>query len=644
MLQSIRERAQGWIAWAIVILISIPFALWGIQSYLGVGSEPVVAIVNGVEITQRQLDMRYQETRMRMRERLGAAYRPELFDEKTMRAQVLDDMIQENLLLQVSHDLGLRASDQELRTAIFSNPAFQKDGRFDKDTYDRMLELQGTRGIQFEEGLRRRIVGTQLQRALAASELVTDTEIAEAVRIDRQQRRVNFVRLPKSRFMSDEPISEGDIRAYYDQHQDRYQSPERVKLSYLVLDAESIGAAQTPNEDEEELRRIYEEEAERFTQPEQRRARHILVTLDANADGQTEADAKARIDEVRSRILAGEDFAALAKELSEDPGSASQGGDLGLFGRGIMDPAFEQAVFSAEQGQLGEPVRSQFGYHLIEVTEIEKGSVKPFEEVRGELAAEAAKSSSEGLFFDFAERLANFAYENPDSLEPAAEALGIELKTSDWIDRRGGEGVLANPRVAAAAFSDEVLREGMNSDLIEPEPDVLQAVVVRVIEHEEEAPKSLDSVREDIVASIRDERAAQAAKAAADEMLVRVEAGEALSVASGEDLEVTDAGLVDRSSGQLPPEVRTLAFTLPRPEASGVASFGVSALVNGDAALVSVIEVIDGAVDQLNEAERTQAKGELERMISTSNYERMLADMESRADVERKPISEDSGF
>jgi peptidyl-prolyl cis-trans isomerase D len=336
MLQEIRERAQGWIAWGAVILISIPFAFWGIQSYIGGGTEPVVATVNGAEITARSFDRQVEETRMRLRERLGAAYRPELFEEQALRAQVLEGMIQEQLLLQVSHDMGLRASNRELQAAILSNPAFQRDGRFDKATYDRMLELQGTSGPQYEESLRQRIVGTQIQRAVTASELATEVEMAEAIRLDRQQRRLAYIRVAKTGFLDTAPVPEEELQAWYQAHADRYLSPERVKLSYLVLDAATLDAGQPV--DEEALRRLYEDERERFREPEQRRARHILVTLAAGADATAEAEAKARIEAIQVRLAAGEDFATLARELSQDPGSAPQGGDLGLFGQGGHGP------------------------------------------------------------------------------------------------------------------------------------------------------------------------------------------------------------------------------------------------------------------------------------------------------------------
>jgi len=344
MLQTIRERAQGWIAWVIVIFISIPFALWGIQSYLGVGAETVVATVNGTDITARELDDHYRNFRAHLRDQLGAAYRPELFDDQTMRGQVLDRMIRDTLLIQTAESLGLRASDRELRSAILSDLAFQKDGRFEKATYRRMLELQGQTPHQYEDALRRQIVNTQLARAIVATEVLLDGELAEAIRLDRQQRRLSLVSVSKSAFLDDTPVSDEEITAYYESHRSQFQIPERIRVRYLVLDAQSIAPAEIPGE--QELRERYQAEKDRFTRPEKRRVRHILIALDAGADTAEEIAAKANIAEIRERIAGGEDFAAVTKELSQDPGSAERGGDLGLIQRELLDPALAEVAFA----------------------------------------------------------------------------------------------------------------------------------------------------------------------------------------------------------------------------------------------------------------------------------------------------------
>lgn len=633
MLQTIRERAQGWIAWVIVIFISIPFALWGIQSYLGVGAEPVIATVNGTELTERELDDRYRESKARLRERLGAAYRPELFDDNMLRDQVLEQMIWDRLLMQTAEDLGLRASDRELRGFILSDPAFRKDGHFDNATYEHMLELQGMVPHQFEDELRRQIVSTQLLRAIVATELLPDRELEAAVRLDRQQRRVSFIRVPKSAFLSEEPVSDEEVTAYYEANRSRFQIPERIRVRYLVLDAGSIAPPEVPGE--QELREHYEAEAEkdRFTRPERRRVRHILIALDPGADEAAEDAVKANIAEIRERITSGEDFAALAKELSQDPGSATRGGNLGFIEQGLLDPALDQAAFALDTGRLSEVVRSRFGYHLIEVTEIDPGKTRSFEAVKSELIADLEQRGNEGLFFESAERLANLSYESPDSLEPAVEALGIELQTSDWIDRSGGEGPLAHPKALAAAFSDEVLLEGNNSDLIEFDHDQLQAVVLRVLEHEEATAKPLDTVRDEITTILRDQRAADAATNKATELAAALTAGEVLSEITG-DHQVENFGLVARDAEQVPAQILDFAFILSRPS-RGNESYGSLSLNNGDGAVVILAEVIDGSLDDLDEATRDRMREDLTRDIGRAYYEDLLTDLESRADITR---------
>lgn len=634
MLQTIRERAQGWIAWVIVIFISIPFALWGIQSYLGVGTEPVVATVNGTEITEREFDHHYRGFRARLRERLGAAYRPGLFDDNLMRGQVLDQMIRDALLMQTAEELGLRASDRELRGSILSDPAFRKDGHFDNATYEHMLELQGMVPQQFEDELRRQIVSTQLLRAIVATEILPDRELDAAVRLDRQQRRLSFIRVPKSAFLSEEPVSDAEVTAYYEANRSQFQIPERIQVRYLVLDTESIAPPEIPGE--QELREHYEAEKDRFTQPERRRVRHILIALDPGADEVEENAAKADIAEIQERITGGEDFTALAKELSQDPGSATQGGDLGFIKPGLLDPALDQAAFALDAGQLSEVIRSRFGYHLIEVTEIDPGETQPFEAVKRELITDLEQRGNEGLFFESAERLANLSYESPDSLEPAAEALGLELQTSDWIDRSGGEGILAHPKVLAAAFSDEVLLEGNNSDLIEPDHDRLQAVVLRVLEHEEAAAKPLDAVRDEITTILRDKRAADAAAAKAAELTEALTAGGTLSEIVG-DYQVEDFGLVARDAEQIPTQILDFAFTLSRP-GRGDENYGSLSLNNGDGAVVILTEVVDGSLEDLDEASRDRMRKGLTQDIGRACYENLLADLESRADITRSSL------
>jgi len=635
MLQTIRDRAHGWIAWAIVFLISVPFALWGIQSYLDIGGEPIAAKVNGVEITQRDLDRRVQQARMRLREQLGAAYDAAQFDDKQLRREALDSMIRETLLVDVSNRMGLRVSDQELRAQILAEPGFQRDGRFDPPSYENMLQLQGMSPAMFEAQLRQRLVGTQLARAVVDSELVTSAEREEFLRLNGQKRAVAWLRIPASRFMDEGPVDDADIRTYYEANAARFRAPEQVKLDYLVLDVATL--ATKTDLSEEELRRAYESDQARFGQPERRKVRHILLTVPPGADEAADTAVRDQIEAVRKRIQDGEPFDQVAKEVSKDPGSAAQGGSLGDIERGIMDPAFDEAAFSLSPGELSEPVKTRFGYHLIDVESVTPNAVKPFDEVRDQLREELAKQRAEALFYDLGERLANVVYESSDSLEPAAEELGLTVQHSDWIGREGGEGLLGSPKVTAAAFSEDVLNERRNSDLIEPEKDVLQAVVVRVADHREAAAIPFDEVREEIVSTLRQERARKAAAEAAAAAAEQLRNGADWAAVAGED-QVEEPGSVGRNDPKLPAPVSETAFTLPVP-AGGQAGVGTAVFDDGDAAVVRVTRVEPGEATAPAGQGADQARSILGRLMGRQAYEAVLKDMERRADIERKTVA-----
>ncbi|WP_295449415.1 SurA N-terminal domain-containing protein [uncultured Thiodictyon sp.] len=632
MLQQIHDRAKGWFAWLIIIMISIPFALWGIQSYIGGGGEPVAGLVNGHEISERELDQRLQTERIQRREEMGATFDPAQFDDKRLRQEVLDAMIRETLVVDAGNRMGLRVADAVLRGQIVAEPAFQQGGRFDTTAYEQALKYQGLSPSQFEAQLRQRMVGSQLVRAVAGSELVTKVEREQYQRLLGQRRELSWLRVPVAGFIGDEPIDDQAIKAYYEGHPARFQVPEQVKLDYLVLDVAGLAAKSSVAEDD--MRRVYDTDQARFGQPERRTVRHILLTVPADAEAATAQAVLAEIVGIRQRIQAGESFEALAKAVSKDPGSASQGGSLGEINKGIMDPAFEQSAFSLPVGEISEPVRTKFGYHLIQVQSITPAAVKPFDQAREQLRGELAKQKAEALFYDQGERLANLVYESSDSLAPAAKELGLQIQHTDWIGRAGGEGMLRHPKVTAAAFSDEVLNEHRNSDLIEPEKDVLQSVVLRVIDHREASTRPLDEVRPEIVTALRKERAQQAATAAATAGAQKLRGGVDWAAVAGES-KVDEAGMVSRSDPNIPAAVAKVAFTLPVP-AVGAASVGTAVLEDGDAAIVRVTKVEDGPVEAAAKPGAADPLSMLGQVLGRQSYEAVLNDMEQRAAVQRK--------
>jgi peptidyl-prolyl cis-trans isomerase D len=628
MLQDIRDKAQGWIAYAIVFLISVPFALWGIQEYLGVGSEPVVAKVNGNEITERQLDQQFHQVQQNLREQLGAAYKPGLFDDKRMRQEVLKRLVRDDVVLQSSHKMGLRSPDTLVRQTILGIEAFKKDGVFDQATYERAVRLQGLSTAGFEERVRRLLLSQQLSNAIISSAFVTDYELRNQLRLGKQMRKFDYFILPSSDFSSDEPIDEEAILAYYEKHETEFLSPEQVKLEYIQLDAESAG--ETVEVTEEALQEFYDKHQERYGEPEQRKASHILLTLGQDAEPAMVEETREKLEQLRERVVAGEDFAELAGANSQDPGSAAKGGDLGFFGKGVMVPAFEEAAFNMMEGEVSEPVRSRFGYHLIKLTGISPSKVKPFEAVRQQVEDAYRLAEGERLYFELAESLANLSYEDPTSLQPAADDLQLKIEQSDWLERSGGEGVLRNPKVTAAAFSEDVLVERNNSELIELSQD--SALVLRVVDHKEASTLPLDEVKPRITETIKRQRAEEKTRETAENRLSRLEAGEEIGLVA-DGAEVVQKEDISREDRTLPVMLRDAVFRSGKPQ-EGKPLHGTVRLSGGDYGLFSLYQVNDGDLEAIDEKERNRQEDELRDGLGQSLFESLVADLESRADIE----------
>ena len=625
MLQNIRDKAQGWIAYGIVILISVPFALWGIQEYMGVGSEPVAAKVNGAEITQRAFDNQYQRFRQEIRAQLGSAYRPELFEDSRMRKEVLNRMIRDLLVEQAAEDMGLRVSDIEVQSVLLGMDAFQKDGRFDQATFERVASLQGLSAAGFMERIRRMLLSEQLAQMVSASSFVTEHEKQEAVRLMTQQREFSYLVVPAADYLVETPVAEEEIQAYYDANQAEFLLPERVKLSYILLNADSAGSTLEVNEDQ--LRAYYEDNQEQFGLPEQRQASHILILAPEDADEAAVAEAKQQIEALRERAEQGEDFAELAKNHSQDPGSAESGGDLGYFGRGVMDPAFEEAVFAMQPGEVSEPVRSSFGFHLIKLEAIKAGSVKPFDMARPEVEQAYRKAEGESRYFELAEKLADFSYEDPTTLEPAADALDLEIVQSDWISRDSAEGVFATPKVLNAAFSEDVLVERYNSELIEIDQE--SSLVLRVDEHEVATTQPLAEVKDRIAEILRQQNAQAQAQAEADRRQQEIANGAPLAQVAG-SLEVTGPLSLGRNDRSVPVELMGAVFSSAKP-AEGAVTTGTVRLANGDVALFALQAVKEGPAQEAMAGMLAQS---YQRELERSLYDELVADLESRADIE----------
>jgi len=637
MLQAIREKAQGWIAWAIVILITIPFALWGIQEYLGVGSEPEVAVVDGETITQRMLDERVRDFRESIRAQLGDSYSPDLFSDSRVKEQVRDAMIEEMLLAANADAWNIRTSDMQARGFIASIPAFQRDGRFDQQAYDAAVRNRGMSRAGFEQRVRQEMALGQLRSGVRDTAFVTDTDFATRVRLRDEKRTIGYARIPVASFLDEVNVTPDALRAYYDANLDRYRTPEKVKLSYVVLDAALLGGFVEVSE--EGLRQYFSDHKSEFVAREEREMRHILIAVAAGADEETVAKAQAKTDQLLQQIRDGADFAMVAKENSDDPGSAASGGDLGWVERGLMVPAFEEAAFSLNSGEISQPVRTDFGFHIIQVTGVRGGSDAGFDELRDKVEQSYRKFEAENLYFDYAERLAESAYENSDSLTPAAEALGLQVRTTDWVTRSGPlPDVLNSPKVMAAAFSDDVLTEGHNSELIEVAPQ--KTVVVRVAEHEPAGVKGFDENLAAIEQDFKREKASELAAQAGGKRLgeLRDGSGSIRQLAADHGWTLEEPGAVRRDDATVPAEVLVEAFGLA-PPAGRPAYAGVVA-AEGDYVLIEVSAVEGGSTEALSDAERPLLIEQAAGQLAGQEMEYFVESLRNRADIELKSIAE----
>lgn len=624
MLIAIRERAKGWAAWLLVGAVVVTLTATGVYSYVSGPPSSEVAEVGGVPITRDAVERAYLQQRQQLEQMFGGQLDPNLFDDRQMRRDALQGLIDEALLQQYVSEQGYRLSDAALANLIRSQPYFQDNGQFSPEQYRVMLRNAGFTPESYEARLRVEQTLAQVQAGLYDSAFVTEPELQRLLQLRRQERELAFLMVPAAAFEKDIQVSDDEVRAYYQDNTQLFQQPEQVQLAYVELTPDALTEQIEISEDE--LRARYEElKSTRYTTGGQRQVRHILLTLPQDASEQQVAEARQRLEEMRAQIQSRQaSFEALAKQNSQDPGSAEQGGDLGWVERGQMVPAFEQAAFSLEQGEISEPVRSEFGLHLIQATEVRPEQVRPFAEVQDELRREMVAERAGRQLAEQANRLANLTYEHPDELETAAKALGLKVQQSDWISRAGSdEGIGAQPQVIQAAFSDEVLRARRNSQVLELGDH--HYAVVRVVEHQPAQARPFEEVSDQAREQLVQQRAAAAAQELGAALQEKAEAGEPLAkLAQGDKARLEQPGFVGRNAEQVPVPVLRKAFQLPKPE-EGEASIGSVRLADGSYAVLAVTRVREAAGSE-DEAQTERLAQEL-RAVNGEQALRSLIEM-----------------
>jgi peptidyl-prolyl cis-trans isomerase D len=615
MLTKIREKAQGAFAWGILILICVPFALWGINNYLDTGKEAPVASVGDKDFYQRDVNKAYEQYSQNL-QGMG-------IDEQTLKAQALQKLIKDEVLLQYVHAEGLVATDNEAREFIKSLPYFQVDGKFSDKQYKALLSSQRISSGEFVNRIKNALIMEQFQHSIIESSFATQYDVESFFKVQNQLRDVDYFTVPVQP-LTEQPTAE-EISAYYQQHQDLYRTPEQVSVEYIDLSLEHIARKVVVTDDK--LKAFYEEQKDQYTTPERRKISHILFAINDKTDAKT-ALAKA---EKAKQDLKSKDFAALAAEVSDDKLTAKKGGDLGLFNVGVMDKAFEDAASSLQLGEVSNPVKSAFGYHLIKVTELVPGNIKSFDSVKNEVAKAYQKAQAENAFYEAGEKLTEMSYEHPDNLQTVADALGVTVQKSALFTKDKGEGIAADEKIRSAAFSEEVL-QGNNSAPIELGAERL--AVVRLLEHKAAALRGLNEAKQEVAALLSKEKAKLLTAEKAKQIKVRMQAGESLqTVATENKLEIKTAKGLTRSKNALPEQLRDAIFKAAKP-VGGKPSVFIAVLPAGEQVIVSLSKVTAGIMSEDDKKQLELAKKNIANAFGQTEFNQVLNSLQADADIE----------
>lgn len=587
MLQTIHDKAKGWIAYAIVGLITVPFALFGINQYFEGGGKLSAAVVNGEEIPVQAV----QNALLEMKQRLGGQLPPGM-DEAALKASALDSVINQTLMQQKIREGGYRASNQEVAAAIAKIPSFQKDGQFDKATYENFLKMQRRDPVEFEMQVRQDLSEQQLRSAVLDTAFVPKAAMESYETLRQQQRELETFTLKTAAFQTQAQVSDQQVADYYRQNKSAYMTEEKVQLAYLELKRDDL--AGKVSVDEATLKAWFEEKVDSYAQPEQRVAAHILVSVTEPAN---DAAAKQRIDALYADIQSGKrTFEDVAKTDSDDKIAAEKSGSLGVIVAGDWDAAFEKAVFSLKSGEMSAPVKTGAGYEIIRVTEVKPAVQRTYDEVKAKVEADYRKEQAEKAFADTIDRMQSLAYENEGDLAPVAQALGLTVQQSEWVTRVQGQGVAANDKVREAAFDEDVLKSGKNSEVVEAAEG--HALVLRVSKHEAAAQKPLEAVKAEIHTALLSTETRKLAAQKGEALLKQLDSAQAWSALAssglGNEAAVEKAGFVSRADAgvgsKLSPEVLNKAFAMTAP-AQGKVTWGSVVLGNGDYVVIALKSV-----------------------------------------------------
>ncbi|WP_422138083.1 SurA N-terminal domain-containing protein [Endozoicomonas sp. ALC020] len=589
MLQSMRDKAKSWVTFVVVGIIAFMMAITGLETLAPNPNNPNVASVNGEDITRAQLTQSLEQQRRMLIQQMGDQFDPSLIDEKQLRESVLQSLIDRSLLLQEAKNGGMGLGQKELDAMIVRMPEFQQDGKFDQDRFMMMVRSLGMSPAQFRVLLSDETVLQQIQAGVAGSEFVTQSEINRLTALESQKREITWLTLDVAKVRDSIEPTEDQVKSYYQAHRDQYMTSEQVEISFVEMDRASMV------EDLEVDEQAVKDEYQRRLQDIEENAadtQTVSTILIQTGDQRSLEEARKIAAEVESRLKAGEAFARLAEEYSDDPVTSAKGGDMGQVQPGIFGDTFDETVASLEPGQVSRPVETDFGVQIIKLTSREKPVIPSFDELKDEIATGLKAQEAETIYLEKTRKLADISFEASDLAQPA-EQLGLTIQTAGPFTRQGGStDVTSNAKVIAAAFSDDVLELGANSELIELSPE--KAMVLRVKKHLKPELRPMAEVQDSIVQALKIEEAREQLVKRAEALQAKLVAGDTVKqVAESEGLNWTEAKTIARREQGVPQPLLIESFKMPHPE-DGKSSYASVELSNGDIAVVALSKVVEG--------------------------------------------------
>jgi peptidyl-prolyl cis-trans isomerase D len=619
MLEAIRERTKGWLAKVILGLITIPFALFGIDQYLqGAGSNVPIAKIDGDAITVQEFGVALQNLRNRLQSEgqtdMTILERPEL------RQSVLDKLINDKLLFSEVKRANFNISDAQLSQYITSMPEFTRDGKFSEEVYYQLLTQNRMTLKDFEESIRQDLKAQQAREGLASLAYIPDGLADQTLKVEFQEREVSIAELKTADYLSQVSVTLGQVKEYYEKNKASFQTPEQVELEFLLMSANTL--IPTMIVTEAEIQQFYNDNADKFQGDEERRASHILIGFGLSPTPAAKEEARQKAQQVLEEVRKNSDqFAELAKKYSQDPGSAQNGGDLGMFGRGVMVKAFDDAVFSMKPGAISELVESEFGYHIIKLTEI-SGEAQSLATVAPQIRGELLYQKSLAKYTENAENFSNLVYEQSTSLAPAAKAFDLQIQKTPLMSRDDVARVFKSDKMRDLVFSEDVLKDGRNTEALEVAPNSLMAA--RVVNYKPSAPRAFEEVQAGIEEFLRLEAAAKIAIEKGQTALVDLRLGKAL-----DSLDWIPPVIVDRKNAQgLSELTMNNAFKVnvdKLPAYTGVAD------ANKGFLLIKVSAVSSSGLDE--ESERQAGKIELQAALAAEYVDAYLKALRARNKV-----------